>query len=223
MPPVPGRPAGDEKPALPLGPPAVASAPPPEPQAPPAAERLGRFVSDHKQVLLQYDGASGTWLRVPPQSLLSASVPLLALPTYQPTIALSSGAIINLLGSTQVELLPSDPQGVTGLSIPFGRVILRNVGEAKIKLRLQLGRRSGMVTLPNAESTAAVDVYRQRDPGVNPETKPGACSAIYTPSRVSLMWEEPDRAAVGVSTPGWLALKADQPAPPPWPIRSLPP
>lgn len=159
--------------------------------APMPPERLGRFVLD-REVLLQFDGTSGAWMRLGPQAVLSSSVPLLSLPSYQPILMLTVGATVQLVGGTELELMGTDSQGVPGLKIQFGRVIARAVGETRARLRLRVADRTGTLTFQNAESTLGISLDRERAPGTNPEEQPGVIVASLYALSGDFTWEEGD-------------------------------
>ena len=174
--------------------------------APLPPERLGRYISD-KQVFLQFDELSNAWRRVPAQGLLVSAQPLMAPPAFQSILALSAGTTVHLMGGTEIELLPSDAQGISGLNIYFGRLVIRPMVETKPRLRLQVGHRQGLLTFKNGESAVAVSVARVRDPGVNPELQPGPLAADFYTLSGEVTWEEPGQPPVAIPAPSRIALE----------------
>jgi hypothetical protein len=173
--------------------------------APVPAEQVGRL-ADGKQVLLAYDPATG-WQRVVPQGAVNTSVRLLSLPAYQPVIALRVPLTVQLLGGTEVEFLSADAQGTAGINVQYGRVIIRAVGDAKPRLRLQVGHREALVTFQNADSTVALIVGRSRVGGTNPEAEPGVLKAEMFAVGGRLLWAEAGGVApLTISAPAQLRL-----------------
>jgi hypothetical protein len=174
--------------------------------APLPPERLGRYISD-KQVFLQFDELSNTWRRVPAQGVLVSAQPLMAPPAFQSILALSAGTHVHLMGGTEIELLPSDAQGVSGLNIYFGRLVIRPMVETKPRLRIQVGHRQGLLSFKNGESAVAISVARARDPGVNPELQPGPLAADFYTLTGEVTWQEPGQPPVAIPAPSRIALE----------------
>jgi len=177
--------------------------------APMPPERLGRFVLD-RQVLLQFDRTSNSWMRMGPQAVLTSSQPIMSLPSYQPILALTIGVTVQLVGGTQLELMPTDSQGIPGLKISFGRAVARAVGEAKARLRLQVGGRVGTISFENAESTVGISMERVRALGSDPEEEPGVLTADLYAVSGDLVWEERGgKAPVTLTAPAMVRIDAD--------------
>jgi hypothetical protein len=169
--PSPGAPA----PANPLGPQVPVAPPqpmPPQP-VPPAvpAQGIGRLISEHV-VLLELDVKSGTWQRMPAGDTLYPGDKLLALPAERANVSLSIGISVWLLSGTAAELEAPDEQGIPGIHIVEGRLVLLNTGKAGTPIRVRAGDRQGILVLADGSSTAALEVRRNLPDGVNPETEP---------------------------------------------------
>ncbi|HUT12180.1 MAG TPA: hypothetical protein VMY42_16895 [Thermoguttaceae bacterium] len=200
--------------------------PPVEPVPPAPLEPMGGLISS-KQVLLRFDAEAeqgvGTWQRVPTegQGILSSQETLLSLPTFRPVIALTStGATIELIDGTQIELLSTDPDGVRGVKVAYGQLLLRAVGKPNVRLKLQAGRRTGVITLGSAESVAALHVGRGQLEGLDPEVEPAAfVTDLYAVSG-EILWDQAgyDTVALKVNT----VLALDEPPDPPEPLTLVP-
>ncbi|MCC7085162.1 MAG: hypothetical protein IT427_09155 [Pirellulales bacterium] len=142
---------------------------PPEPMPPAADLSLGRFIPGKSVVLLRLDANSGHWERVPPGGPLAGGDKLLVLPTYRPTIALSSGLTLQLPSETMLELEAPDGSGIPGVKLYFGRLIAMTTGQAGSQLRMELGPANGVATFVDADATLAADVQRSHPFGVDPE------------------------------------------------------
>ncbi len=183
--------------------PAAETEPPPSedtdaPQAPVPPQRMGRFMSD-REVLLRFDSDAAAWYRVPAKGILHPGQRLITLPTYRPEIALTAGAGINLqlLGGTEIELLPGGEQELAGLRIRRGRVFIMPLIEAGAQLRLVVGNRSGVITFADAESVVAVEAVPMRLDGTNPEANPGLVRTyLFATKTGHVLWDEGVAGAV---------------------------
>jgi hypothetical protein len=226
----PGKPAplppptalakGDVK--LPAVPGAAESHPPaapgaesakPVPAAPATPQRLGQFLSGD-QVLLQYDQSAGYWKRLPAKEMVVSAQRLLALPTYRDEIALNAGITLQLLGGTQVQLLHSIGSEPAGLDVAFGRIVLAPVRPGP-QLHLTIGNLSGVLTLVDAETIAAIEVIRVHTPGVNPESETLRTTADLYVTHGTVLWQEKSaKKPVRIAVPARLALDVQLPPDP---------
>ena len=175
------------------------------------AQQVARYNSED-EVLLAFDTHSGAWQRVPEKEMLFAGQRLLVLPTYRNEIGLASGVTVQMVGATQVELLPRDPDGPPGLEIAFGRLVLAPLTEAGTQLRLTVGPRSGVLTMVNAESIATLEVTRRHVPGGDPEEqKSTRIAAELCVAHGAIRWQEKDRERIRVTAPARLVLNEKSP------------
>lgn len=167
--PVPGSPA----PANPIGPAVPVPPVTPPPPMPPAApvQGIGRLISD-KVVLLELDVKTGMWQRMPAGDTIYSGDKLLALPAERVNLSLSIGVSIWMLSGTMAELDPVDEQGIPGIHIVEGKLVLLNTGKAGTPIHIRAGDRQGILVLADGSSTAALEVGRKLPDGVNPETEP---------------------------------------------------
>ena len=80
---------------------------PEEPELAKPPERVGHLVSSDDQVLLAYNTKAGYWERVAAKESLVSQQRLLVPPTYRDEISIGVGVTVDLLGGTQVQLLPA--------------------------------------------------------------------------------------------------------------------
>src|SRR6185437_4295840 len=73
-------------------------------------EVLGRLISEH-DIVLRGNEEQQAWQRVPGRASVFAGDVLLALPTYQPSIALGAGITMQLLGGVAVQLYAPNAEG----------------------------------------------------------------------------------------------------------------
>jgi hypothetical protein len=175
-------------------------------------EALGRLMSAD-QLLLRDEPASGGWVRVAANQMLMPRR-LLALPTYRPQVTLTVGVTLEILGGTALDLLANTPPDMPGVGIRYGRVVLMPLAKAGSRLRVMFGNRSGVLTFPDAESIAALEVRHIHRPGVNPEAGPLHVVADLYASAGSVMWEEMGDApgakpkTLRLTAPQWVSFNA---------------
>jgi hypothetical protein len=184
-------------------------------------DSVGRLVSNG-QVLLRFDAASGNWQRLPPLQTVLAGERLASLPTYRSSITLVNGVNIELLGDTVAAIDLAD--GVPGLQIGLGRVVVLPAGKPDTQLRVGVGQRQAIVTFVDPAATLALEVRPVLVPGANPEAKPspllvelyaasgkftwqdlpgGKVEEVAAPMRVSLG----AKGAAGTALPDWLTAE----------------
>ena len=205
-PPVP--PHGEE-PVPPTPPGAEAEKEAPQPAV---AERIGHFVSQ-EQVLLQRDAKTHEWMRVLPGEPAMTTQCLLSMPNYRPEIALDAGIIVQLVGGTQVQVLPGDLQAPPALEIVFGRVVLQPVAQGGRQVQLSFGRSSGVLTLVDSGSIAAVEVTFYHVAGTNPESEaPRMVVELYVGHGAARWQDKNQQEPLRIMAPARVVLGG--PAPP---------
>ena len=206
---VPGGKSSAGGAAKPPVPPAPGMEKPPVAGLPP--QQVARYNSED-EVLLGFDAHNGAWQRVPEKEMLFAGERLLVLPTYRDEIGLTSGVTVQMVGGTQVELLPREADSPPGLEIAFGRLVLAPLSQAGAQVRLTVGGRSGVLTMVNAESIATLEVTRRHVPGSDPEEKKATrIAADLCVAHGSIRWKEKDRDRVRVTAPARLVLSETSP------------
>ena len=177
--------------------------------APP--ERIARFMSDN-HVLLRLDAEKHEWLRVPPQDILTPQEDLLSLPTFRPVIAMTVGlTTLRLVDGTRIAFEPSDAQGVPGLKIDYGRVIVQTVGKEQTRLALTLGnrpdgRRKGVLSFGDAACTLTIEVGNELAAGENPETQTPRLKVTFGVVKGRVQWVEEGAEPVEIAASQKLAL-----------------
>jgi hypothetical protein len=171
----------------------------------PVAQPVGRFLTD-TNLLLRLT-SNGQWARVPQGATLNAAEQLLVLPTYRPTVTLSGGLTMQVLGETRVELLGAGPNGIPRLSVPFGRVVLMTVGKPGVSVELTLRGLNGTATFLDAGSTLAVEVRPFLPAGANPEVEKGYVAIDMYAVGGDVEWQiSQNPAAMHIEAPGHLTL-----------------
>jgi hypothetical protein len=186
---------------------ASAATKPPVNPAGGAKSNLSRYTSNGQDVLLTFDAARGFWRRALPEERFAAGQPLLEPPCYRSQIdVLDVGARIELINGTRVELLQSGPQGLLGVAIDFGRMVVRPLAQAGARLHVVAGSHTGTLTLASEESVAGVEVARFHEPGTDPEkVHSHAVTKLYVAGG-SATWEEAGKRPVQLSAPGEFPL-----------------
>jgi len=202
----PGEPGGG--PVVPPGtPPAPGPAdqPPAEP-APLPPERVGQLDSI-RQILLRYSPESANWQRMPNVEALISGDVFLSLPAYRPSIVVAAEMRVDLVGGSRIQMQPTDAEGISGVLIDYGRLVVETAEAPGIRLRLQFGDRSGVVTFIDPESILAVDVARAYGSNADPETQPAPVTVDLYAAKGKILWQEgADRNPVAVSAPVRLTL-----------------
>ena len=204
-----------------LTPPAVGPA-----VRPPAGQskaKIGHYISDGQDVLLRFEANNAGWRRVLPEDFLTAQKPLLALPSYRPRVAvLDVNAMLELVNGTRIELLPANAQGLPGVDIDFGHVVIKPSGQAGTRLRVVTGSHEGIITLTGVDSIAGLEVTRVHSPGTDPEkVLSHALTRLYV-ARGGAVWEEGEGSQpIRLKAPAVQIL--DDPRRAPWRPTSCPP
>jgi hypothetical protein len=161
--------------------------PPVEPE--PASASIGRFVSEN-QALVRYDLKDKSWKIVPQQNVLNEETLLVALPTFRPIIATPSGLSVQLLSESQIAMKPVRADEMPSLELQNGRIILRSLGKQNVRLSLTAGGKTGIVTLVNPESAAAIGLAYHRDSGLDPANVPSEVEVKFYTISGQVLWEE---------------------------------
>ncbi|MCG8586187.1 MAG: hypothetical protein MI757_15880, partial [Pirellulales bacterium] len=188
----------------------------PAPVDEPGTVEVGRFLTGD-QMLVRKDPEQNDWFLVPGRAALASGDHVLALPTYRPTITLTAGVTLQVPGGTSLELLKPDKDGVAGVRLNYGRLVLLNNGAVGTQCRVQLGDGSkpveGMVTFAGPASTAAIEVQREFRAGQNPEDEKTPLVAELGASGGDIAWESADKSVREEIDPSThLLLRSDAPA-----------
>ena len=193
LPPKPA-PADDSSPLATASPKPAGSADaaggPAKPKDGDAGTSIGRLRSEAKDVLLRFD-ETAPWHRVLPEGAIGARQPLLAMPTFRPRIVITKiDATLELPGGTQAALLGDDAQGLQGVEIAFGRLVVKPLTVPGVRLRLVADGHSGVVTLLNVESTVGLEATRHHEPGTDPEAVPSRAAVTLYVAKGGALWDE---------------------------------
>ncbi|HVC96537.1 MAG TPA: hypothetical protein VND64_22825 [Pirellulales bacterium] len=150
-----------------------------------AGQVIGRMTTEH-DVLLRWEGASG-WKRLPTRETIHAADRLLALPTYKPIVALAVGVTLHMLGGAEVELEVPDAQGVPGVHVVRGRVVLLPV-KPDCQIRLRAGGQSGLVTFGQDDAPVAVEAFQELPDGADPEDETATTRAEFYVTVGEIHW-----------------------------------
>ncbi len=184
------------------------------PVEPPAAllDRVGQLVSP-REVLVKYSPETSSWVRVSKDTPLLAGNRFLSLPTYRPILSLGGEIRVQLVDNAMVVLPPVDPQQrLSGLTVDYGRLVVRPEGKTPARLHLQVGERSGVLTLVDGGSALAIQAVRAPIYRADPQQEPGPLVVDFFATSGKVLWQEihvPE--PVAMNAPVRLTL-GDQPA-----------
>lgn len=155
------------------------------PRAKAAGEGIGRLVSESDVLLRE---AGDEWQRVPIRGTVYTTERLIALPTYRPSIAMSNGITLQLLGGAMVSLgAPSDGGGAQ-IQLSSGRILLLTAAKPDTSIRLQAGDYQGTIEFGEGESALAVEVRHLLPEGADPEQEPAPTAVELYLSSGEVTW-----------------------------------
>ena len=178
----------------------------------PRGELMGRLISEH-DVLLRWNSAEDAWQRVPARESVYAGDVLLALPTYQPNVALGIGVTAQLLGGAAIELEPPDAEGVPGIKIIDGRVLLLTVAKPGVQVRVQAGDRKAVAAFGRDDATLALAVARHLPDGADPEKTAAAVLVDLYLASGEVQWLSPGSGPQKLKAPEHRTLHTDPSVP----------
>ncbi len=162
------------------------------------------------QVLLVFDDEAGAWQRLLGEAPLMSQTSYLCLPTYRPAVRIADQMRLVLADGTRIRFLPTDPQGVAGLAVEYGRLTMETLQKAAIRLQLKVGDRSGVVTFADSGSKLAIEVSRALGSNVDPETQPAPLRADLYAVSGKILWQEgASPEAMTINAPVGLRLSED--------------
>jgi hypothetical protein len=179
--------------------------------APVPMEPMGQLDSP-MQVVLRFDAEKNAWQRLPDQAPLMPQTNYLSLPTYRPMFRLLNQVRVWLIDGAKIELLSPDENGVPGLALDFGRVVVEAPKEAPNRLRLVVADQVGTITFEDADSRLAVELTRTFASNTDPETQPAPVVANLYAASGKILWQgHRDDEPTVVTAPVRLALNREPP------------
>jgi len=162
-------------------------------QEPAALVPMGRFMSED-QVLLRPGRDENVWMRVASKAPLYSGDRLVALPTYRPEIALA-GVTLQLLGGTEIELLPGDAGHDAGVHVRYGRMFILPLAQPGTRMRFLMGGHDGALVCDDPEAIVVLEVEPIHIPGTNPESVPALLRTVLYTRSGEVTWTEtaPDK------------------------------
>jgi hypothetical protein len=149
---------------------------------------VGQFLTPD-QVLLRFQAETG-WRRIAAQTPLAPGDQLLSFPTFRPTISLGGQVEVTLVDGTQLQLpTGNEDPSTAGVTVKFGRAVIKCIAEGGGALRLNAGDISGIVTLGGAEAQLAVEVARQPGSTADPETQPAPFAVTLYATSGDSRWQ----------------------------------
>ncbi|HVX12642.1 MAG TPA: hypothetical protein VHC22_15790 [Pirellulales bacterium] len=150
-------------------------------------EGVGRLISEHDVLLRSIDDQ---WQRVPGRGTVHSGARLIALPTYRPSIAMSNGVTLQLLGGAIVSLGATDDDGVAEIRLLSGRILLLTVAKPDTTIRLQAGDYQGTIEFGKQEAALAVEVRHLLPEGADPEQEPAPTSVDLYLASGDVTWTD---------------------------------
>lgn len=148
-------------------------------------EGIGRLISEHDVMLRE---VGDDWHRVPTRGTVHASERLIALPTYRPSIAMSSGITLQLLGGAIVSLGPIAEDGGAQIHLSTGRVLLLTASKPDTIVHLKAGDYEGTIEFGEGDTVLAVEVRQLLPEGVDPEQEPAPTAVELYLSSGAATW-----------------------------------
>jgi hypothetical protein len=135
----------------------------------------------------------------------------LSLPTYRPMIRLADQTVVWLVDGTEIELLPADPEGVPGVMVKYGGVMLEGPEEVPRRLRLRIDDHSGVITFAEAGSRVGIELVRDAGWTADPETQPAPLSVGLYATSGRVLWQgETDAEPASLEAPLGVILRDQQ-------------
>jgi hypothetical protein len=157
-------------------------------QEPAALVPVGRFMSED-QVLLRHGRDENVWMRVASKAPLYSGDRLVALPTYRPEIALA-GVTLQLLGGTEIELLPGEAGHDAGVHVRYGRMFVLPLAQPGTRMRFVTGGHDGVLVCDDPEAIVVLEVEPVHVPGTNPESVPALLRTVLYTRSGEVTWTE---------------------------------
>jgi len=180
-------------------------------EAPVPMDPLGQLDSP-MQVVLRFDTEKNSWQRLPDQAPLRPQTGYLSLPTYRPMFRLLTQVRVWLIDGAKMELLPPDGDGVPGLALEFGRIVVEAPPEAGSRLRLAVADQAGTITFQDADARLAVELSRTLASNSDPETQPAPTAAHLYAASGKILWQgHRDDEPTALDAPVRLTLNDEPP------------
>ena len=182
-----------------------------------APRGLGRALpTPQPSVIFTAASLRAPWQLLPLPLDLTGDQYLLTAAPFQGTFELAGCFRIEMIGDTKLCVLPLNPEGVPGIFIDYGRIIIRPL-QANQSLRIDTEKSRGVVSVPGMESLLFVDTFAEiSDPpgSVKPPEEKKKTSPIvgFVPQNEGRMiWRSLDQSQpFVVESQGSLLLQADQ-------------
>jgi hypothetical protein len=173
-----------------------------------ASARAAVYSGAGTEVLLRFDAARGAWYRLPTGASIARGDRLLALPTFRPSLTLSSLVTLHLAGGSQIGFVDDSETPIPTVELVHGRVVLLNTGVSGSRVRLILGGRLCEIAFGDDPATVGVELRRELAPGDDPQSAMAQVRVDVYAADGSFLWRA-DGEAVDVQAPLAWRLAAD--------------
>lgn len=189
----------------------------PAPQAPLPREPVGQLTSPG-EILLWFDSGASGWRRLPETEPVRSKTTYLSLPAFRPVVQLSNRMELHLVDAAKLQILPTDEQGVAGLGLEFGALVIRLSGNlpgnaeeqqgppAPAKLYLRVADQTGVIHFEDQPCVVGIEASRTVPPGLDPETAPGIARLYLYVAAGKVLWGTSDQAELALTAPMRVAL-----------------
>ncbi|GHT14082.1 hypothetical protein FACS1894170_10740 [Planctomycetales bacterium] len=138
---------------------------------------LGKIVPTIDQQIVFSAATSGSqWILAPPSSVLCAEEYLLTAVPFRGTLELTSSYQIEMIGDAKICILPPDQNGVSGIYVDYGRIVIRPL-KANTPLRIETEKTQKTVSVSGTRSILFIDTFAEivspdDEQNVRPKTTP---------------------------------------------------
>ena len=126
-------------------------------------------VTAGKQLLVRADPTAESWEMVSNGTPVYERQFLMSFPYFRPSISFTQ-IELTACDNGVFQLLPVSRESVSGISIQYGRFLLKNNGGGFNEFALLAGDVKGTVTLQQNDSVVAIEVRRFLPPGIDPKS-----------------------------------------------------
>jgi len=178
--------------------------PKPEPAKPAAPAAIGRNLTPD-QILLRGSASGEGWERLAGSTSFVVGDKLLVLPAFRPLISVG-GVSLQLDGPAQLSVGNPGADGLPEVTVHFGRVVVRSLGQPNARVRLNTGSAAGVLTIQDADATVGGDVRLVHPPGTDPTQVPPMRHVDFYAARGKAEWTAEGGSPIELSAPQRLIM-----------------
>lgn len=126
------------------------------------------MITSENTLLLVRDPESDVWVVGDHDDVVQPGSELICPPLYRNRLSIHEEVELTMVGPARVTLQQA-PNVTAELVLDYGRFLLMGVGEQQRQVSVRFQDTDSVLTLPSAESVAAIEVLAVRPPGMDPE------------------------------------------------------